>query len=163
MPFIRYEDDCLAPAAKIVLNFKGENSILVYKQIKDILAEILRIKKKNIWERDYRVDITGEPKGFYARIYAKKNLDRRSYMMVEIIFQGKYSEVKNFGEMEVRVYAKLVTDYELKSAFQETKFYKRLIDFYHKSYYSSIREKHLEKCRDLLGKIVEGIKGVLKL
>jgi hypothetical protein len=142
MPKWVFEDDCMAPSAKLQITYTGKNPIKLYKELRPLLLKIFEISNKDIWERDYRWDTTEDPRSFYIRVCVNKGLDKRSDLLIEIIFQGKQpSDSSKDGKMTVSINARLKTEYEVNSPV-----YRTIIWAYNYFFYSRRRINYLFLC-----------------
>ncbi|MFH7880834.1 MAG: hypothetical protein QXI09_02385 [Candidatus Aenigmatarchaeota archaeon] len=158
------EDDCLAPERYIKLTYRGPNPFSVYQSTFGICRKYLEIDPSDYWERDFRWDISEDPRSFYARIIIQKSLDNRSKIFFEIIMQGKQpKEIKQEGEVVVLIGAKLITEYRQDTPFQQSLFYKTLLQIYNFFFYFKVRRRYLEICKYLCEKIKQAYKELLKI
>lgn len=164
MPTLRMEDDCLAPYARLKIDFTGKNPFALYKKAKDVILDVYEISTANYWERDFRWDISSEPKKFFVRIYAKRDLDTRSYILVEVIMQGTQpSDPNKEGTLTLLLNARLVTEFKLKNTFQKSLFYRGLIKLYNTFFYFDVRRRYLTLCHSLLDKLYNQFKSFLNI
>jgi hypothetical protein len=149
MPKWVLEDDCLAPTVKMTINYTGPNPIKLYKQVRPMFEKIFDVTAKDIWERDYRWDVTTEPRSFFIRIYVKKDLDQRSGLLIEVIFEGKQpSDPSKEGSMTVTLNGRLKTEFEIR-----TPIYKPIWWLYNYFFYGNVRRSYLKLCNDWLDKL----------
>lgn len=169
------EDDCLAPRHYLELEYNGPNPFKVYMASKPILRKIFEVETKDLWERDFRWDIAGDPHTFYIKIYIDKSLDRFTSMSVEIIFQGwQPSDPNKVGKVKIKLGGVIKTRFPQNTYFQRSLFYRWFIWFYTRYFYNETRRNHLLKCRrwieelretymELLGMIKRGVKVELEI
>ena len=154
MPVWRIEDDCIAKAAKLTLNYSGPNPFSIYHKMRDIIMSVVLVKKEHIWERDFRWDDLGEPKGFYIRLYINKAMDAKTKILFELIFQGKQpSDKSKPGSLVMTISARIFTDYTLDTAFQQSLLYRSFLKIYHKIFYNDVRRRFLSDCGNFIDKI----------
>ncbi len=164
MPVWRIEDDCVAKAAKLTLNYNGPNPLSVYHKMRDILLSTIRVKKEHVWERDFRWDTLGDPRPFFIRIYVNKKLDARTFILFELIFQGKQpTDVNKSGNLTFTISARLFTDYRLDSTFQQSILYRSFLRMYHLAFYNDVRRKYLNECGTLIDNVLERVRKELSL
>jgi hypothetical protein len=160
----RLEDDCLAPSGKIVVEFKGKNPFAVYKALKDSLKKVFGVGSSAIWERDFRWDITSDPRSFFVRYFVKKGIDMRSSVLSEIILEGEQpSTPEKDGKIRITIKGKLVTEYERKTTFQNLPIYKGLLLLYNFIFYNRVRRNYLALCIDWLTKLEEEFRSILSM
>lgn len=145
------EDDCLAPSARLIVNYVGPNPFRVYKKTRALLREIFEVESKDLWERDFRWDESGDPRGFYVRVYVDKGMDDKSGVFCEVILEGKQpSDPTKEGKLKITINARLVTRWNLDTAFKQLPFYRGLIWIYMRSLYRDVRRNYLLRCNRML-------------
>ena len=161
MPKWVFEDDCLAPERKITLNFVGKNPFKICRQITDIFIKVFEASTTQIRERDFRWDMTSDPRNFYMRIYVVKGVDAHTSMTVGAIIQGKQPVDENKpGSVSISIEGKLRTEFNLNTAFKKTPIYKGLREFYNFVFYNEVRRKYIYMCNELINKFAEEIRAV---
>ncbi len=164
MPVWRIEDDCIAKSAKLTLNYKGLNPLSIYQKVRGIIKQVTRVKEERIWERDYRYDTIGDLRGFYIRLYVYFKRDARTFILFELIFQGKQPVDPNkSGNLTMSISARLITEYRLDSTFQQSILYRSLLRMYYYLFYSEVRRRNLEDCNKYIDEILEKIRSELNL
>jgi hypothetical protein len=147
MPKWIMEDDCLAPARTIRINFTGPNPFRVYPPIRRMLGTLLEIRGKNIWERDFRWDFSSDPRDFFVRIVAQKSCDAWTKAYIELIFQGKQpTDPTKDGDLVIQITPKLITAMPEDTVWQRTPIYKFLRWFYLRYFYNDARRTLLDYC-----------------
>ncbi len=160
----RLEDDCIAKSSKLTLNYSGPNPFSVYRRIRSIIMLATLVKKEHIWERDFRWGKIGDPRDFYIRLYISKKMDARTFILFELIFQGKQpSDPSKNGMLSMSISARLTTDYKMESTFQQSVMYRSLLRMYHFAFYNDVRRKFLNRCGEYIDKIMISIRAELKL
>jgi hypothetical protein len=160
----RLEDDCLAPAGKIVVEYRGKNPFAVYKALKDILKKVFGVGASALWERDFRWDMSSDPRSFFVRYFVKKGIDMRSFALTEIILEGNQpSDPTKEGNIKISIKAKLITEYERKTAFQNLPIYKGLLWLYNFFFYNNVRRNYLKLCNDWLTKLEDEFRSILSM
>lgn len=84
----RMVDDVLAPKGAIVYEYYGKNPFSIYFGLGRILQEIFHVRGKDIFEDEFRWDITEDPRPFFFIIRMQKGMDR---------FTDGYVQIKVFG------------------------------------------------------------------
>jgi hypothetical protein len=158
----RIEDDCLQAAPKIRIDYKGPNPLGLVERILDVTQKVLGIKKTDMWESQFRWDINvgpEEPRRFYLRVYAPKTLDKKTSILIELVFNGKQPPNPTQSEiLRTEIAARLITNYPLKGDFKQTWFYRTLLKAYHQATYASQRAKYLTTCTELAEKVAAEIR-----
>jgi hypothetical protein len=153
MPKWVLEDDCLAPRPQLKIEYTGPNPFEIYRKAEGILRTIWQVGGVDYWERDFRWDVTSDPRSFFVRICINKGFDARSKAFVEVIMQGSQpaDPTKN-GKVTILIGAKLKSEFSISSAFQRLPIYKSLLWAYNKIFYESVRRGYIKLCQDFLEK-----------
>jgi len=154
---LRIEDDCLAPAPKLKIDYTGPDPFKVCKHIRPLLITIFEIEPKDVWERDFRWDISTEPHAFFIRSYADKGLDARTKIFAEVTVQGTQpSDPRKDGKVTILIGGKLRTEYKLDTAFKRSPIYSGitrlgglaevggLVWLYHRLFYEDVRRNYIK-------------------
>lgn len=160
------EEDCMLPTPKLWLTYSGPNPQKVYPKIMEILKSVLKIKPENIQEKKYNWDRSGVPEKFSGEIEAFKDIDRFSYILMWIDFNGSVRPSKEFGkEGDVRVVLDgvLRTDYPQDTVWERSLLYEIFRSFWHKIFYEEKRTMYKEMCRDSMLTLQTEIKNFLNI
>jgi len=142
MPSWILEDDCLAPGRYIRIVYSGPNPFSAYQATSGMLVKVVEIDPADYMERDFRWDVSGDPRGFYVRAIAEKKMDARSVIHFEIIMQGKQpSDPSKNGELTILIGARLRTEYDLEHHFNNLPFTKDFFGFYNFFFYFKVRRR----------------------
>jgi hypothetical protein len=165
MPSWILEDDCLAPSAKLTVNYGGPNPFVICQKIRDTLRTVFEIESKDYWERDFRWDNSSEPRTFYMRACARKGIDARTELFVEVVMQGEQpSDPTKHGTVTVTINGRMKTEYELNSAFKQTPIYRGFLWIYNKFFYYDVRRDWLKKkCTDKLESTWRAVRSILNM
>jgi hypothetical protein len=149
-----FEDDCLVPQGKIKIEYRGKNPFGMVQKTKPILQKIFEIETKDYWERDFRWDLTNDPRTFFVRIYANKGIDARSKVLAEVMFQGTQpTDANKDGALIISIGAKLMTEFNMVGKIQKLPFYKGLLKIYNFAFYNKVRRNYLVICNDWLNRV----------
>ena len=164
MPSWILEDDCLAPRRYIRIVYSGPDPFSAYRATSGMLVRVIEIDPADYMERDFRWDVSGDPRGFYVRAIAEKRMDARSVIHFEIIMQGKQpSDPSKNGELTILIGARLRTEYDLRTPFQQSSFYKGLLWLYNFFFYFKVRRSYIKMCNEWLLKVEKAYRSLLKL
>jgi len=164
MPTWVLEDDCLAPERTVVIEYSGPNPFKVYRVLREMLERIFQVEAIDLWERDFRWDISSDPRSFYVRMYVNKGMDARTRMIVEIILEGSQpSDVEKKGRVAIRIGGRLRTEYPLRSFFQNSPFYKFFVWLYHRFFYNEVRRSYINLCNNLINQLNNELREILKI
>ncbi len=154
------EDDCLAPEAKVKIDYRGPDPFKFYHKLKPLCRGIFEVESKDYWEKEFRFDNTGEMHGFEIKVFIKRALDAFSTIYVEIYIQGDQpADPTKDGWMRVEVGAKLRTESPYDTWIQRSSFYKAMRYFYFKVFYSDVRRGYLKMCRwNYLEKFIKAVR-----
>ena len=158
------EDDCLAPEGNLRIDFKGSNPFRFYGEIVAILRDVLEIRSMHVWERDFRWDISVEPRKFFYKVVARKPYDNWTDGWFEFTFQGTQpSDLTKDGEMVIFVTSKIRTAMPENTIWQRSPLYKSLRWLYFRTFYNDARRILINKCLGETGRLVERIQTVLHI
>ena len=164
MPSWIIEDDCLAPGKQIKIEYVGKNPFSAYQSSFGIFRKILEIDPADYWEKDFRWDISDDPRSFYVRMVIEKKMDARSSIYFEIVMQGKQpKDLEKPGNLTILISAKLRTEYKLNTPFQQTSFYKGLLWLYNFFFYFKVRRGYIKICNDWIFRVRDAYKELLKI
>ena len=142
-----FEDDCIAPQGRIKIEYRGKNPFGMVQKAKSIILRVFDIEQSGFWERDFRWDISSDPRSFYIRYYANKSLDMRSKVLGEVVFQGvQPADPNKDGALVIFIGAKLKTEFNLVKNFQKMPFYKGFLKIYNFAFYNKIRRQYIFEC-----------------
>lgn len=159
-----FEDDCLSPERSILIEYSGPEPFKAYTALRGMLERIFEVETIDLWERDFRWDISSDPRSFYMRMYVNKGIDARTRMMVEIIMEGSQpSDPKKVGHLKITISGKLRTEYSLKSFLQRSTIYKFFVWLYHKLFYQNIKRSYIYLCNKLIDQLNYELRELLKL
>lgn len=157
-----YEDDVLAPNAKIVINYNGPNPFRVYGQTMSIVRNILEVGSEEVWERDFRWDTLADPRPFFVRTYVNFGMDARTKMMVEVVYQGTQpSDPTKNGKLTITINARLKTEFDLSGFFRSMPFYWGMLWLYHKIFYFEVRRGYLNIGKEKLQQVASAYRKLL--
>jgi len=160
----RFEDDCLAPEARLKVDYTGPNPFKAYQIARELLRKILEVEVIDLWERDFRWDVTSDPRMFFCRIYVDKGIDARSRAFIEVTIQGlQPSDPTKDGKVTIYVGGRLRTLWNLESAFQRLPIYKGIIWVYHKMFYQNVRRGYLKICAKWIEDLWREFRDVLSI
>jgi hypothetical protein len=166
------EEEVLAPAGEISINYKGSNPFRIYRMLPKMLQLIFHGRGKNIFERSFKWDITTDPREFSFDIWfedAKMGGDARSRQKIRVRCHGHQPSDPNSpnGIIKIAIKAWLTTSYGFNSQFEKMMKYS-FVWMYHRLWYNNIRRRYLqilkEQCYKLEKAIREayGIEGVFE-
>ncbi|MBI2084502.1 MAG: hypothetical protein HYT70_02725 [Candidatus Aenigmarchaeota archaeon] len=152
------EDDCLVPDRQIRIDYRGPNPFRLYSVVPQLLRAIWDIRGKDVWEREFRWDITSEPIPFFSRFVIRKTYDNWSKIYSELIMQGKQpTDPNKEGEVSIIIRGILRTESPSNTIIQKSGIYKSLRWLYFRTLYNDVRRNLLQECRikagDLSGEI----------
>lgn len=162
MPRWVLEDDCLTPDRQLRIDFKGPNPFRIYGAIPQFLRAIFDVRGKDVWEREFRWDITADPRDFFFRFVVRKGYDNFSRIYAEVIVQGKQpSDPNKEGEAVIFIRGILRTESPENTIFQKNNLYKSLRWLYFRTLYNDVRRNYLEECRIKINDLARAIQRTL--
>ncbi len=148
MPQWILEDDCLVPQRVIRVDFKGPDPFRVYQSIPGFLRAIFDVRGKDVYEKEFRWDITEDPRSFFSRFIVRKSYDMWSVAWVEVTMQGKQpSDPNKDGEVVILITGKLLTRFPENTVWSRTGLYKSLRWLWARTFYNDIRRNLIDECR----------------
>lgn len=172
----KIEDDCLAPGNKYRVDYIGPNPFRVANAIKGILRRVMEVETKDVWERDFRWDTTGDPRGFYNRWYVLKPRDAYAKIFIEVTLQGlQPTDPNKDGKLVILIGGRVRTDFMLDTAFKKSPIYSGrtrlggfaeiggLLWFWNRIFYNDIRRGHIYWCTSKVDEIWRDLRGLLKM
>ncbi|MFQ6020612.1 MAG: hypothetical protein ACE5J4_01165 [Candidatus Aenigmatarchaeota archaeon] len=148
-------DDLLHPRKRIKFSFSGPHPEKFYKELPDLLETTFRITELNIEEKEFHWT-GGDPQKFSVRWEIHKDLDKFSYLWLEIKLKGKSS--KGIGNATIIVEGAIRTEYPQDTYWQRSIFYEFLRMFWHSTFYASTRDNYIREGRKLLGAFIAHLK-----
>lgn len=158
----RIEDDCSTLGSKLKVNYVGPNPFRICLRASDILLRFFEVEKKDVWERDFRWDISSDPNKFHVRFFVQKKIDDKSEIFAEIVMEGvQPSDPTKNGNVSILISGKVITNYPLNTAFKRLPVYRGIIWFYHFVFYDSVRKGYLNMCKIFLDDLTKEFKKIL--
>jgi|YelNatPaOPRAMG01_1025707.scaffolds.fasta_scaffold123564_3 hypothetical protein len=160
MPSWIVEESILAPREKIEINYKGPNPFQLYKKMdSSYLQKTFEVGGTDVFERDFRWSADSDPHAFFIRVFVHRGFDKFTEAFFEILFQGAQpSDPTKDGNVKITIGGNLRTEFKLKSAFQQTPFYRGLLWIYIKFFYNNVRRSYLKICQELINLLVRDIR-----
>jgi len=157
------EDDVLAPRERIEINYSGPNPFSVCKKItSSVIKRVFEVGGTDVWERDFRWDITGDPRPFYMRMFVNKGFDARTGVVFEITYQGAQpSDPTKDGNVVIRIGGRMKTTFERETTFQKSSIYYGLLWLYNKIFYSGVRRNYLKIAQQRIDEFNKQVRGIL--
>lgn len=172
----KIEDDCLAPEAKYRIDYVGPQPFKVVTELKETLRQTLAKETKDVWERDFRWDVTGDPRTFYTRYMVSEGWDDNTRILWELTLQGfQPIDPTKDGKIIIFVGGVVTTEWKLDSSFKKTPMYNGKIKIfgkyemggllwvYHRLFYNEVRRMAIHKCAEKCEELVVGIRNILKI
>ena len=157
------QDDCFAPYGKMELKFKGPDPFGLYRKCTALCMEIFELEEKDVWERDFRWDNTGDPRSFFVRIMCNKGFDLESKARIEIVFQGKQpSDNTKDGVITIGFYARVQSEFDLNTFFRKMPIYMGLLRLRNFLFYNSVRRGYLKICREQTQRLMQAYRELVK-
>jgi len=168
------QDDCLSPAPGstfpgrpyIIINYSGPNPHKVYPMIKKLMNQVMGIDERDIQEKEINWNRGSPTEKFKIKIEGYKDLDKFSYLYIELDISGTSKPSKDFekeGNVTIKLTPHLRTEYPQDTLWQRSLFYEFFRMLFHKFIYKSTRQRYLEECRNLSIKFEVELKRFLNL
>ena len=159
-------DYCLYPVPYATFNYSGPNPQKAYDAIKKLLVTVFQVDEREIQEREFKWDRSGEEETFHIQWEIVKDLDTFTFEYDTISLDGKAKPSKEFGKegtMRIRVEGRIRTEYPQETIWQRSLIYEMFRVFYHRVIYDSTRKRYLEQCRVKLGQFNEELRSFFNL
>jgi hypothetical protein len=148
MPTWILEDDCLVPERVLRIDFKGPNPFKLYGAVPQFLRSIFDVRGKDVYEKEFRWDNTGDPRDFFSRFVVRKGYDMWSVVWAEVTMQGKQpSDPNKDGEVFILLTGKLLTRSPENTPWARTGVYKSIRWLSFRTLYNDVRKNMMEECR----------------
>jgi len=160
------EDRCLTYRAKTEFSYNGPNPDKAYPKLIDILTRSIGVPRENIQEKGFKWDRSKPEEKFSASFEIIKDMDKFSYMYLEISMKGTVRPSKEFGKegsVSLAVEGMLRTEYPQDTMWEKSFFYEMFRVFYHKVFYRERRYKWIMECRDSILQIQNEMKEFFNL
>jgi hypothetical protein len=156
MAYWTFEDDCFTPEREIKLEYTGPNVFVRFHNvIRPLLERNFEVEAIDLWERDFRYDLSGDPHTFFIRYQIDKGLDANSRILFEVVVQGKQPvDSKKDGRITILISGRLRTGYNLDTAFKKTPLYKGMKWVVHRTLYNEIRRGYFRVCSEFVEKLM---------
>ncbi len=145
------ENQCLTYRPKVVFSFSGPNPQKAYEKFLKIVVDDIKIPRQNIQEKYMKWDRSGPTETFRADWEVVKDLDKFSYMFLEVSMKGKVKPSKEFGkegDVTITMQGIIRTEYPQDTMWERSFIYEILRSFYHKVFYADDVKRYVSDCRD---------------
>jgi hypothetical protein len=159
-------DYCFYPVPYATFNYSGPNPQKAYEYLKKLFVTILNVDEREIQEREFKWDRSGEEESFHIQWEIIKDLDTFSFQYVSISLDGKARVSKQFGKegtIKIRVEPRIRTEYPQETVWQRSLIYEMFRVFYHRVIYDNTRKKYIENCRAEMGRFNEEMRSFFNL
>lgn len=160
------EERCLTYRPKIEFSYSGPNPDKSYPKLIDILTTSLNIPRENIQEKDFKWDRSKPEEKFSASFEIIKDLDKFTYMFLEVAMRGTIQPSKEFGKegsVSFTIEGIVRTEYPQDTLWERSFFYELLRTFYHRVFYREQRYRWVVECRDAILQIQNELKEFFNL
>jgi len=138
-------DDLLLPNETIVLRYTGPNPLRVCNLIPDLAEVVLEIEAKDVIEKVFKFDATGDPRWFYDVLSCQKGFDRWTKFARRFLVQGEQEVKTGKGNVEIRITGWLITSFEYSNFLQRAFWL-----FFNHAFYYRVRRRYYYIARDYL-------------
>ncbi len=160
------EDRCLTYRPKIEFSYSGPNPDKAYPKLIDILTSSLNVPRENIQEKKFKWDRSKPEERFSAAFEIIKDLDKFSYMYLEISMSGSVKPSKEFGKegsVSFTMEGMIRTEYPQDTIWERSFFYEMMRTFYHRVFYKERRYRWIVECRGQMLQIQNELKEFFNL
>ena len=167
MAKIFMQDDCLDPEYYLTIKYSGLKPIEAYHHTITYLREIWEVEAKDYWEREFRWDVTSEPRTFFVKAFVDKELDNKTAVTIEVIMTGTQpSDLSRPGKIEIKMSGVMRTTFGGNSILEDARnpFYKSFIWMYNHFFYRKQRRNYLNVwCKRNLNRLKKRYENLLNI
>jgi len=153
---IMIQDELLKPRNKVFLDYHGPHPEKFYNEIPQLLMTVFRVNESALQEKKF-FWTRGEPMKFKIAWEVDKDLDRFSYLWVDIKLEGS-SPSQGDGTASITIEGAIRTEYPQDTFWQKSLLYELLRTFWHKTTYIKQRERFLQDGRRHMSIFIEELK-----
>jgi len=160
------EERCLTYRPRIEFSYTGPNPDKAYPKLIDILTRSLNVPRENIQEKNFVWDRSKPEEKFTAAFEVIKDMDKFSYIYLDITMRGTIKPSKEFGKegtVSFSIEGILRTEYPQDTLWERSFVYEMFRTFYHRVFYDEKRQKWLMECRDNILQIQNELKEFFNL
>jgi len=158
-----YQDDVLAPKGLVWFAYYGQDPFRIYSGIGDIFQEIFEVKGKDIFEDEFRWDITSDPNTFYVKFHVERKFDKWTKGNVHIAFLGAQpTDPNKKGRLMVELAGWVKTEYPFDTPLQRFAILPFILA-YHYAMYNNTRRKYINILREKIEILEEHIRNKLNI
>jgi hypothetical protein len=147
-------------------SYSGPNPDKAYPKFIDILTSEIQIPRENIQEKSFQWDRSGPEEKFSASFEIMKDVDKFSYIYMEVSMRGSLKPSKEFGKegtVRFKIGGMVRTEYPQDTLWEKSWFYEMARTFWHRVYYKDRRYKWMAECRDSMLLIQDRLKEFFNL
>ena len=148
-------DDLLRPSPVVSINCSGKDPTKFYKEIPHLLYTFFRIPSHAIQEKKFEWH-KGETEKFSIVWEVDKDLDKFSYLWIEVKLEGRVSKTE--GEANITVEGAIRTEYPQDTLWQKSIFYEMLKVLWHSTFYHSKRSEYSREGKRMMANFVRALK-----
>ncbi len=156
-------DFVLAPEDKITIDYRGPNPFRIYGMMPKTLQIIFHGRGKNVFEDDFRWDVTCEPRDFFfISRFGDAKFDRFTTFEVKIRTFGKQPSDPNGtnGMLYMEIRPEITTEYKFGNIFEKV-IAMPFIWLYHKLMYNNVRRRYIQILKERTFKLANAIRDEL--
>lgn len=156
-------DEIPAPREFIQIEYRGPNPLKVYHALNQLLRTLWEIKGTQLYEPDFRWDITTDPRPFFIQVFAERKMDKFTEWRVDIKMQGSQpTDPTKDGVLRIEIHGWITTEFKTDSPLNKILF---PIFYwpYHVAYYAPRRRKYIEWHRRRIDKLADEIRTILEI
>ena len=161
------QDDCLVPEHYITVKYKGLNPIEAYHQTITFLREIWEVEAKDYWEREFKWDVTVDPRTFFVKAFVDKGVDNKTSITIEVLLTGTQpSDPNRPGKLEIKMSGVMRTTFGGNGILEDARnpFYKSFVWLYNHLFYTKQRRYYLNVwCKKNLHRLKKRYENLLNM
>jgi len=153
-------DYVLAPEDKIKIEYTGANPFRIYLMLPKWLQTFFHGRGKNIFENDFKWDVTGDPREFYFQLmYGDDKFDRFTKFEIKIRAFGMQPSDPNDpnGRIYIEIKGEMTTTFNFNNRFQKA-IGMPFVWAYHRLIYQNTRRRYMQILREGIHKLNDAIR-----
>ena|SRR3990172_8461775 len=148
-------DDLLRPSPVVTVHYTGKSPEKFYREIPNLIHTFFRVSGHVVQEKKFEWH-RGENEKFSVAWEVDKDLDRFTYLWIEIKLEGNVS--KSEGQANISVEGAIRTEYPQDTIWQKSLFYEMLRTFWHSTFYQPKRHEYIREGRRMMSNFVNALK-----
>jgi len=156
-------DYVLAPEDKVKIEYTGPDPFRIYGMLPKMMQIVFHGRGKNIFERQFKWDITSDPREFFFYLmYGDQKFDRFTGFEIKIRSFGMQPSDPNNpnGKIYLEIKGEITTEYKFESKWEQV-IGMPFVWLYHRMIYQNTRRRYMQILREQIYKLTDDIRSEL--